>query len=419
MPAVELISTAGTVRVMDNMKIVAYDTETTGFPPAGKIIEFSLCYPDQLLDKTFVLNPMASISQDAAEVNGYTIDKPFGKQTFSEIKSELEAAFREADIILVYHEAFEHGILESEYTRLGEPKPPVEFFDVYKLVKKKLKGHLSSLSLKSVSKYLGYEGDGYHSSLFDSRATMFVYFKLINEPDAIDTSKSIVTVAPSSIEEIISPIKTLRDAVQERVKSINFLVDSEESARRAANTISKLIKVKKLVENSRQQALLPIKSVVLEVESLVRTSMIKPLNEAIKKLTSERNKYVSSIMISEKKEHARRMAEAEEKSQLAYEALIAMGVSHEEASSSSEGVYLAKVCTILPVQDKVQTTVDSGRIIDELKFEIEITDESLVPREYMTPNLKLIEEVVNRDNGEYEIPGVTIIPIVTTTVKAR
>ena len=53
------------------------------------------------------------------------------------------------------------------------------------------------------------------------------------------------------------------------------------------------------------------------------------------------------------------------------------------------------------------------------KFEAAITDPTLVPAEFCTPDLKLIEKFCNSMSGACEIPGVKITPKPTLTVKER
>lgn len=53
------------------------------------------------------------------------------------------------------------------------------------------------------------------------------------------------------------------------------------------------------------------------------------------------------------------------------------------------------------------------------KWEVEITDPTIVPAEFCTPDLKLIEKFANSTSGATSIPGVKFNPKPTLTVRER
>ena len=52
------------------------------------------------------------------------------------------------------------------------------------------------------------------------------------------------------------------------------------------------------------------------------------------------------------------------------------------------------------------------------KYDFEIVDADLIPREYLIPNERMIRDMVKASNGEVDIPGVKIIKDKTISVRA-
>ncbi|MDY7537560.1 3'-5' exonuclease [Undibacterium sp. RTI2.1] len=110
------------------MKIIGFDTETTGLKPmdGDKIIEIALLTYDsdtrKLIDKYVQrINPERPISAGAQDIHGITFESlvlmPKFKQIAHEVKSRLDAA----DLLVAHNLNFDAEFLICEFAACGLP----------------------------------------------------------------------------------------------------------------------------------------------------------------------------------------------------------------------------------------------------------------------------------------------------------
>jgi hypothetical protein len=118
---------------------------------------------------------------------------------------------------------------------------------------------------------------------------------------------------------------------------------------------------------------------------LLRTAIVKPMNDHVKNINRIFKDQIAAIF-----------------------------TNNDEALRKMISSYLAKRKSTDSVQS-VKT--ESGRADVREIWRYEITDESLIPREYLTPDLSKIGMDVR--GGKREIPGVKIFPEKSTSFTAR
>lgn len=139
------------------MKIIIFDTETTGLPdpnsPLEKqpyICQFSACIVEiDLNTKEFkeieqvnqYLKPEVLIPYECTRIHGITNEMVQDKQSFKEYANELITLFQKCDVAIAHNLNFDQTIIENELRRIGRSKSflPEQTFDTMDETKELLK----------------------------------------------------------------------------------------------------------------------------------------------------------------------------------------------------------------------------------------------------------------------------------------
>lgn len=126
------------------MRIIVYDTETTGLllhPSAPlsaqpRIIEFAAVALEdgKIKEKgSLLINPEQLISAEITKITGLTDADLIGQPNFRESLPKIRAAFHKADRVIAHNLAFDKGMLFNELARLkctDFPRPKDEMCTV-------------------------------------------------------------------------------------------------------------------------------------------------------------------------------------------------------------------------------------------------------------------------------------------------
>lgn len=118
------------------MKILGFDTETTGLDPAtgDKIIEVALLTYDsdsrQIIDSYIQrIDPERSISPKAQEVHGIMYEELVGQPKFCDIASIIHGHFERADAFVAHNITFDAAFILYEFAAVGLKIPDRLLFD--------------------------------------------------------------------------------------------------------------------------------------------------------------------------------------------------------------------------------------------------------------------------------------------------
>jgi DNA polymerase III epsilon subunit-like protein len=129
------------------MKIIIFDTETTGLPKQDApledqphIIQFaSLTYDFDPLTKRFtesarynqLIKPPVAIPAESTRVTGITDESVSGMPVFAAAYNDIAALFQEADVAVAHNIEFDRLMLANEIKRLGKTGDlmPGEIYD--------------------------------------------------------------------------------------------------------------------------------------------------------------------------------------------------------------------------------------------------------------------------------------------------
>ncbi len=135
------------------MKLIIFDTETTGKPTQGAALETqphicqfaAIIYEYLPEQKDFreikrvsqIINPQVQISQLHIDVHGITNEMVRDKPIFKEFINQMLELFQEADIAIAHNLSFDVAVIEYELERLGKNKNflPTQTYDSMKETK--------------------------------------------------------------------------------------------------------------------------------------------------------------------------------------------------------------------------------------------------------------------------------------------
>lgn len=119
-------------------------------------------------------------------------------------------------------------------------------------------------------------------------------------------------------------------------------------------------------------------------------------------------------------EERRRKAFEEEKRKKEEEAARAREQGKEILAQAIESAPVVPPPVVVPRESKPAPTMSGGTVSSREEWDFRITNESLLPREYLMPDEKAIRAVVKARKGSTQIPGVEAFPVADVTVrKAR
>lgn len=172
---------------MNKEKIIVLDTETTGFDQAAEILQLSILngVGDVLMNEYF--RPLHTTSWwGAQQVNHISPAMVAGKPSLLERKKEIESLLHNAQLIAGYNLPFDIRMLGQNGIWLPS-KGKVRYLDLmrpfsetYGEINTKT-GRYKWQKLITCSQYYGYQEEGWHDSLADTRATLYCLWKMVED----------------------------------------------------------------------------------------------------------------------------------------------------------------------------------------------------------------------------------------------
>lgn len=166
------------------MREIIFDTETTGFDPAGsdRITELGCIEVIDLIptgrEYHQLVNPERDIPKEVTELTGHTWDSLREQPKFAEI-AEAFLAFV-GDAVLVAHNApFDRGFINMELERTGKkPIPDDRFKDTVPMARARFPGSPASLDALCKRFEISLESRTKHGALIDAYLLAEVYLEL-------------------------------------------------------------------------------------------------------------------------------------------------------------------------------------------------------------------------------------------------
>lgn len=168
-------------------KILVLDTETTGLDSSAEILQFSAVWGNGDIAMNQYICPKHTNSwPEAMAVNRITPSMVKNEPTMMDLKGKIEDILNNANIIIGYNLPFDLCMLRQNGIDLP-PKDYVKYVDLM-IPLAKIYGEYNDFfqdykwqKLITCAEYYGYEGDGWHDSLVDVRATLFCYKAMLKQ----------------------------------------------------------------------------------------------------------------------------------------------------------------------------------------------------------------------------------------------
>jgi DNA polymerase III epsilon subunit-like protein len=178
-------------RQMEKDKILVLDTETTGFLPDAEVLQVSILDGNGTVRMNEYFRPdHTSAWPGAMAVNHITLAMVADKPSIGERKEEISHLLRHAEAVVGYNIFFDlkmlrqNGIFVPGRSHLRAIDIMGPFSDKYgeeKDLPLNKYGHYKYQKLITCAAYYGYDGGGWHDSLADTKATLFCFWKMVED----------------------------------------------------------------------------------------------------------------------------------------------------------------------------------------------------------------------------------------------
>ena len=170
-------------------QILVLDTETTGVDASAEVLQFSALWADGREAMNIYIKPTHTTEWPRAMSVNHISPQDVAKcPEISEVKEKIEALMRQSKAIVGYNLPFDLGMLwhngvtlpsEESVKYIDLMRPFAEVYGEYSLVY----GDYKWQKLITCAKYYGYQGDGWHDSLADTKATLHCFKAMLDSGD--------------------------------------------------------------------------------------------------------------------------------------------------------------------------------------------------------------------------------------------
>lgn len=166
-------------------RIVVIDTETTGVNDKAEILQFSAIDENGKVLMNRYFRPAHTKKWPAAEqVNHITPEFAAKQERITGSAEEIYNLLKNANVIVGYNLPFDLGMLHRSGILLPEGR---KYLDLMPPFAKRYgqydpeHGTFKRQKLAAAAQFYNYLGTGFHDSLADVRATLYVYLRMVTE----------------------------------------------------------------------------------------------------------------------------------------------------------------------------------------------------------------------------------------------
>lgn len=168
--------------------ILVLDTETTGFGPSAEILQLSIVNGlGEIVMNEYFRPARATCWPGAEAVNHISPAMVAGKPFISERKLGIEKILHAAKIISGYNLPYDQKMLIQNGIYIPS-RSKVRYLDLMKPFAKtygepstRYPGKYKYQKLITCAKYYGYSEEGWHDSLADTKATLYCFWKMVED----------------------------------------------------------------------------------------------------------------------------------------------------------------------------------------------------------------------------------------------
>ena len=214
----------------------------------------------------------------------------------------------------------------------------------------------------------------------DQQGLTLVYEEIAAQPEQSEQSEVSLVTMPSQ-DKLKTELSAEATNAEQLMAELNsFEIISKEDLEFAAEALTETKQNLKRLDDKRKE-------------------ISGPLNEALRAANGLFKPAISFYQECEKLLKSKIAAAAAKADQVAREALQTAG----EAAGQGDAEGLT---TALEVHDQASEFPVTSGVQYRTSWKFEVTDEKLVPREYLTVNMRLVQSVVTHKKGDTDIPGI-------------
>ena len=177
------------LRSLDPLKILCIDTETTGlYPGVDELLQISIINGNgESVFEHYVKPKLHTSWEEAEEINGISPSMVDEEEDIDSYREQLNEVLSKAELIVGYNNWFDLEFLKAAGITVPDKTDTfdvmLEFAPIYGMWDLKRNTYRWQ-KLTTCAAYYGYQqSNRYHDSLEDARATLYCFYKMIEETE--------------------------------------------------------------------------------------------------------------------------------------------------------------------------------------------------------------------------------------------
>lgn len=166
-----------------NDKVIALDTETTGFLPTDEVLQLTVINGNgKVLFNQYFKPEHTKSWEKAMECNHITPEMVGDKKPIGDYKEQIESMLKGADRIVGYNTGFDMRMLEQNGIEIPKEEKYIDLMIPYAKIKgeRNQYGKPKWQKLITCAKDYGFPDADWHNSLADTKATLHCYHQMKN-----------------------------------------------------------------------------------------------------------------------------------------------------------------------------------------------------------------------------------------------
>lgn len=188
-------------------RVMAFDTETTGFSKSSEVVELALVFYEDGVEVDHwdtMIRPVSSDPadpkvQEALGINHLTMEKLAEAYPFHEMADEIAEQMRRFPVWVAHNAPFDERMMRQEFDRIGKAMPEAEAILCTMTIDKALNANVKGRKLVDVCTRWGVTLDDAHEATADARACGDVLVKMVKSG-----------MLPDDLSGLLGPMKRIQ-----------------------------------------------------------------------------------------------------------------------------------------------------------------------------------------------------------------
>lgn len=171
---------------LDARRVFALDIEYTGLTADAEILQVSILNGlGQIVCNQYFRPAHVTNWDDTIPIHHITPEMVSTKPYFQTYAPQLSALFSQAESIVGYSTMQDVGLLHKSGVAMPHKPIYVDVGEAFSYVHEAVTGQRSYAKLQDCAAYYGYGTTNWHDSLADTKATLYCFYALLEDPEAL------------------------------------------------------------------------------------------------------------------------------------------------------------------------------------------------------------------------------------------